>query len=339
MGFGLQNLKHPFARSGDGPMIKPRSSRRKANANGWIRRRGKLITRSLEINVTAHCNLKCYGCGRGSPALSEEYLSAADLAGDLEVLTKVLHVREFKLAGGEPLQHPELREMIDGVRQSGIADKITLITNGVLLQARDELWKKIDKIWVSVYPGVKRKLSEAEILSLGRKHGVEVRYRATDTFMRRMLNAENRDAALVRAIYADCYERASCHSIYKGRYYKCASGPFVPKWLERIGSDTPDFSTDGVPLHTTPDLRQALEEYLRSEEPLAACRYCLGGAGKSFPNRQMNDEGLRDWLTEDHSDVHALIDPARLAPAQPPARSAPGVWQKVTGGLFGGSNK
>lgn len=178
-------------------------------------RRSKLTTRSLEINVTAHCNLRRYGCGRGSPALAEEYLSVPALAADLSVLSKVLHVGEFKLAGGEPLQHPALLEIIDIVRDSGIADRITLITNGVLLhQAPVDLWKKIDRIWVSVYPGVKRGLSRDEIMSMGRKHGANIRYRITDTFMRRTLNTENRDKDLVREIYSDYYQRFSCHSIH-----------------------------------------------------------------------------------------------------------------------------
>jgi organic radical activating enzyme len=284
------------------------------NSTGLIARRHKLVTRSLEINVTTHCNLRCYGCGRGSPAFAEEYLSVPRLADDLSVLSKVLHVREFKLAGGEPTQHPDLLEIIDVVRDSGIADQITLITNGVLLhQAHDELWKKIDKIWVSVYPGVKRRLSRPEIMSMGRKHRVKIRYRITDTFMRRVLNSENRDRELVRQIYSDCHQRSSCHSIHNGRYYKCASGPFIPKWLERIGLDAPDFSADGVPLHGNANLRQELEHYLISDEPLTACRYCLGSIGKSFANRQLNEDGVQEWLSENHADVRALIDPTRFS--------------------------
>ncbi len=182
------------------------SPSRKIHLLGLISRRHKLATRSLEINLTAHCNLKCYGCGRGSPALAEDYISVPQLSEDLAVLSKILHVREFKLAGGEPLQHPEILKIVDVVRGSSVADQITLITNGVLLhQAQDDLWKKIDGLWVSVYPGVKRRLSRDQIMSMGRKHRVKVWYKITDTFTRRVLNSENRDSDLVRQIYADCY--------------------------------------------------------------------------------------------------------------------------------------
>jgi MoaA/NifB/PqqE/SkfB family radical SAM enzyme len=302
---------------------------------GRIERRKKLVTRSLEINLTAHCNLRCYGCGRGSPALAEEYLSVPRLAEDLAVLAKVVHVGEFKLAGGEPLQHPAILEIVDVVRGSGVADQITLITNGVLLhQAPFELWEKIDQMWVSIYPGVKRRLSRDEIISMGRKHRVKVWYKITDTFTRRVLNSENRDGELVREIYSDCYQRKSCHSIYNGRYYKCASGPFVPEWLHRIGIDAPDFSGDGVPLHNNPNLRQDLEDYLDSDTPLTACRFCLGGSGKSFENRQLNEDGIQDWLAEKHPDVRALIDSERLASAKSRTNGIRSVWGKMASGVF-----
>jgi hypothetical protein len=168
---------------------------------------------------------------------------------------------------------------------------------------------------------------------MGRKHRVKVWYKITDTFTRRVLNSENRDGELVREIYSDCYQRKSCHSIYNGRYYKCASGPFVPEWLRRLGVDAPDFSADGVPLHGNANLRQDLEEYLNSDTPLTACRFCLGGSGKSFENRQLNDDGIQDWLAERHTDVRALIDPERLVSARRRTRGIVSVWENMASGV------
>jgi hypothetical protein len=207
---------------------------------------------------------------------------------------------------------------------------MTLITNGVLLhQAPEELWEKIDRIWVSVYPGVTRRLSQAEIMSMGKKHRVKVWYKVTDTFTRRMLNAENRDVELVHQIFSNCYQTTGCHSIHNRRYYKCASGPLVPNWLQRIGIDAPDFSGDGVSLRGNANLRRELEDYLNSNDPLTACRYCLGGAGKRFENRQMNADGIQSWLAEQHSNVRELIDEERLAGV----KGVSSVWSKVASGF------
>lgn len=276
----------------------------------------KLRTRSLEINISTHCNLKCYGCGRGSPAFAEEFFGIPQLKRDLAALSKVLRVRELKFAGGEPLLNPDLHELINVARASGITKHITLITNGVLLhQAKEELWEKIDGVWVSVYPGVKRQASEQEIFALGEKHNVKVWYKGTDAFNRRMLNKENPDEDLVRKIYSTCYQRSTCHSIHKGKYYKCATGPFVPQWLKEAGAPGDDFSDDGVQLHDNSDLRQELEAYLKNDSPLTACKFCLGGAGKSFAHHQLNEAGVRTSLSEDHSDIASLIDFERLADA------------------------
>lgn len=272
----------------------------------------KRAIRSLEINLTAHCNLKCYGCGRGSPALAEEFLSVEELRADLRALAKVLRVHEFKLAGGEPLLHPRLLEIIDTVRASGIANKITLITNGVRLhEADDALWQKIDEIWVSAYPGVRRRLSQQDILELGRKHGVVIEYNFMQSFTRRLLNTRNADPALVDDIFSTCYQRGGCHSIYRGRYYQCASGAFIPKWLDRIGADGGDFSADGIAIHGG-GLRARVDRYLAREDALNACNWCLGSIGSEFDNRQVNNRGVEEWTAETHDDLEPLIDRDKL---------------------------
>ena len=73
-----------------------------------------------------------------------------------------------------------------------------------------------------------------------------------------------------------------------------------------------DFASDGVAIHENPNLREELEAYLKSDEPLTACRYCLGGVGKSFDNRQLNRDGIRSWIREEHSNISELIDLERL---------------------------
>ncbi len=277
----------------------------------------KIIARSLEVNLTDHCNLSCYGCDHASPVNPEGYLSVEDLAKDLSALAKVYHVFEFMLTGGEPLLHPELLAVIDTIRNSGIAEKIRLVTNGVLLhKAPEGLWSRIDKVWVSVYPGVKRHLSEKDIQTLADRHGVLLWYKATDEFTTKLLHSENRDPELIRAIYSTCTLRASCHTLHKGRYYKCSPSPFMSDWLRRIGVDPPEFSADSVPVRDNPDLAQQLADYLTSPEPLAACHFCLGCVGKVIPSRQMNKAAARQWLSEKDPDLRELIDWKSLAAAQ-----------------------
>ena len=278
---------------------------------------GKILARSLEVNLTAHCNLSCYGCDHASPVHPEHYLSAEELAQDLAALSAVYHVFEFLLTGGEPLLHPHLLDVVDAIRSSGVADKITLMTNGVLLhKAPASLWGKIDKIGVSIYPGVKRKLSQDDIKTLANQNGLLLWYKVTDEFRTKLLHSANSDRDLVSAIYSTCTLRASCHTIHEGRYFKCSPGPFVPDWLRRVGVDAPAFSRDSVPVRDNPDLHRQLADYLRDAEPLSACQYCLGCVGKSIPSRQMNKTATQQWLSEKDPDIQEMVDWNALAEAQ-----------------------
>src|SRR5262245_10405931 len=74
---------------------------------------------------------------------------------------------------------------------------------------------------------------------------------------------------------------------------------------------------DGVPVRDNPDLRDQLTAYLRDEQPLAACSYCLGCVGKSVPLRQMNKAAALQWLSEKDPEVRELIDWDEVANAQP----------------------
>lgn len=269
----------------------------------------KIVARSLEVNVTSHCNLSCYGCDHASPVNSEEYLSVDQLAGDLAALSHVYHVFEFRLTGGEPFLHSGLLDIVDTIRRSGIADKIALVTNGVLLhKAPEALWRRIDRLVVSIYPGVKQHVSYDDLRTLTNRHGILLWYKPTNEFTTKLLHAENRDPELLRTIYSSCTLRTSCHTIHQGRYFKCSPSPFMPAWLRRIGLESPSWPADSVAVRDNPDLHRQLAEYLASDKPLMACRYCLGCVGKSTPSRQMNRAAVQSWLSEKDPDIRQLVD-------------------------------
>ncbi len=250
-------------------------------------RPNKILARSLEVNLTSHCNLSCYGCDHASPVNAEEYLSVEELRRDLAALSPVYHVFEFRLTGGEPFLHPELMEVVAAIRGSGIADKITLVTNGVLLhKASEELWKRIDRLVVSIYPGVKRRLSHDDLRDLAHRHGMLLWHKPTDEFTIKLLHSRNGDDDLVKAIY------------------------------DTVGVGAPAWPGDSVLVRDNPDLHEQLKAFLSCEEPLGACRYCLGCAGRPTESRQMNRATVQEWLSEKDPDVRDLVDWAALGKAQ-----------------------
>src|SRR5687767_9091206 len=111
----------------------------------------KIFRKAVEFNLTEHCNLKCARCDHASEALPAKFADLDSFRADLEALAAVLHARELKLLGGEPLLHPRLPDFLRVARASGIADTITVVTNGVLLHRTDpSVLAMADRIRVSL---------------------------------------------------------------------------------------------------------------------------------------------------------------------------------------------
>jgi MoaA/NifB/PqqE/SkfB family radical SAM enzyme len=264
---------------------------------------------SVEYNLTEHCNLSCTACARGSPMLERSLTALDTFTSDLRALARGLHCTEVRIGGGEPLLHPQLIEFLRAARASGIADRVVLLTNGVLLhQAPTELWQLIDGMWLSLYPGVKIRIPIEECERLARAHGVELKVCRGDNFAHILLNQRNDDDEAVELIYGACKAARewSCHTVHQGRFYKCSTAPFTGERLARLGQGFAEDPRDFVALDD-PALPEAIARYLADERSLAACRYCLGSSGPQVPNRQLNKQALLASMAEDHRITAALV--------------------------------
>ena len=266
----------------------------------------KLTRLSVEYSLTEHCNISCHACAHASPLLAKKFANLPDFIRDFEALAEVFHSRELRIVGGEPLLHAELLDFLREGRRIGIADTIVVYTNGVLLHRMpDDFWHLIDKLHVSVYPGVRRRLGDEDCVELCRAHGVELHIEPFRTFDQTLIGKRIDDPKLVKAIYRACHTATECHTVHGGRFYKCPMAPLMASWLalHRIKFDSP--ASDGVALHDNPALQHDLERYLGSTAPLAACSYCLGSSGQAVTHRQLDNAGCSAWLEEDGQ---ALID-------------------------------
>jgi organic radical activating enzyme len=257
----------------------------------------KIAQRAAEYNLTEHCNLKCAGCNHFSPHLPQKFADLEQFQRDLNALSEVMHLGELKLLGGEPLLHPDLLQFLQCARESGLADEITLVTNGLLLHRCDPLaFELIDRLWVSVYPGVELPLATDELDYLSKRYNFSLDLKKTDSFRCTTVNKRHRDAALVRPIFDRCElaHARSCHTIDQGYYFKCSPAPFLTARMALEGEPVANRDLDAVRIFDNPNLRAELESYLRSDEPLEACYYCLGSSGRRFPHRQLKRGEVHD---------------------------------------------
>lgn len=253
-----------------------------------------------------HCNLSCRGCSHLSPLLPEHFESPDGLFHDLSYLAGYCRPGCISLLGGEPLLHPHLLRIIDAVRESRITGWIRVVTNGLLLdQMPERFWESVDEVHVSLYPWNAIKKEElAMIKTRARKGSTVLGFRYQNHFREIFCEQPNMDAALVRRIYRTCHMSHDdcCHTLEGGRYYKCPPAALIP--LVRKDDPKTAGAADGIDIRSSQNPVEDLAAYFSSQKPLAACRYCLGSAGKQFipalesrkhPSRPVSWEDLIDW--------------------------------------------
>ena len=272
----------------------------------------RLRTHSCEANIVSHCNLRCRYCDQWAPFWDQEFMPLGVLEHDLRRLAEALLVFEFKILGGEPLLSPQLLDVISIVRESGVTENVTIVTNGLLLDRLSaDVWDSIDRMCISLYPGVKYRMSVEEASVLAREHDVElfVQDHIKYPFRLTSLNRRIEDDRLIRIAHRYCADRRTCNTIHHGRFFACTPATVFRARMKRLGIDESQTSTDYVSIHECEDLRAALEEYLERASPLDGCAYCLGSLGRPVPADQGTRAMLEDRLRENHSDPWSLLNP------------------------------
>jgi hypothetical protein len=246
---------------------------------------GRLRTRSLEVHVTDHCNLRCRQCCSLSPYLAPWCLDPADLERDLLLARRALAPTYFKLVGGEPLLHPRLLDCLDVAHAARIAPIISVTTNGLLLHKMpDAFWERLHHLTLSVYPT--GGLTEAQVQAAWDKaeaFGVTLNLKRQDQFQE-FTPAQPHTEATTRAVFGACWLRHRCHMIRDGRFFLCTKPPHLDTYHRGA---TAYAAADGVRLHDGPGLAEELRAYLERAEPLESCRRCWGGSGALFDHRQL----------------------------------------------------
>lgn len=266
---------------------------------------------SLEINVAHHCNLSCRACSHLSPVFHRSLADPDEVHASLSILAKSYHAAGCKLLGGEPLLHPALLEIIDAVRATGIADRIQVCTNGLLLpRMSSEFWDKVDMVLVSHYPG--GALDDAEyprMSALAREHGTDFQVYYFDHFRESYSETGTCSPELAQRIYNACKiaHLWSCHTVHQGYFFKCPQSAFLELVIDS-GNDARRL--DGLLIEDSKAFREALLAYLNGTAPLRSCFRCLGTVGQRFAHEQTQ---RRVWRDQQGRPTEELVDPEYLA--------------------------
>lgn len=276
---------------------------------------GKIYNpKASELNVVYHCNFSCRGCSHFSPISKNYFVEPNQVFNDFSTLAKYYRSKYIKIIGGEPLLHPDLIEIIDAVRSSGISDYIQVVTNGhFLAKIIDKFWQKVDEVCISVYPKKEVNLEHLEEIEYkARLHNVVLEHFYFDNFRESYSQLGTKDTDLVGRIYSTCKIAHTWHShtIAEGYFYKCPQSLFLPSV---INNDILKPNENGIKITDSPQFAQDLIAYLNSTEPLKSCYHCLGSVGKLFAHEQI-PRSL--WRSPQQYSTEELIDREYLAISQ-----------------------
>lgn len=114
---------------------------------------------SIAFHIIDHCNLNCQMCNKYSPIAEKNIIDHRKIAQDAERLAELTKgkLKRVILTGGEPLLHPELKQIIEIVHYFFPSIDIQLQTNGLLLKNKDKAFFEFCKknrtlLWITKYP-------------------------------------------------------------------------------------------------------------------------------------------------------------------------------------------
>lgn len=233
----------------------------------------------------------------------------------LSLLSRVVRCEELRFLGGEPLLNKDICRFMQAARQSGIFQRIRVITNGLLLhKMSEEFWQLADIVRISVYPATNEVLSEEKLKAFEEtalKYQTRLEVVRDTHFMQAISDVRIEDAETVRQTFSDCGEAHgwSCHVLYGNRLYRCSRVHTLDKYLTRIGVDHENFTDlDGLVIDGRPDLLSDLTTYLKSSEPLKACSFCFGTSGPQIEHSQLMVQEIRAKLKKPITSVGTDAD-------------------------------
>jgi hypothetical protein len=249
---------------------------------------GRIALPRLVAEVVRHCNLSCRGCNHFAPYGTPRFITPEALARDLGLAALYVQAPDLRISGGEPLLHPDLAAILEVARASGAAERVTLLTNGLLLERMpDSAWRAADRVRISLYPASEDRVD---------LDGATERARETDTellvsrpaFREPCADLPPADERLAHRIFRTCLYRRACMTVLDGRLYLCPQSAWAHERWPAADDGAPVNAEDGLLLERRPDMASRIRAHRARRSPLGACSRCLGVVGVPIGHSQLS---------------------------------------------------
>jgi hypothetical protein len=229
----------------------------------------------LETNITMACQLSCVACNQAMPLWRKRgpiTTTVKQVEDDINGLAGFMHADRWGVLGGEPLLHRDIVPILQVGRAACISDGVEVWTNGLMLRRqREDFWRSIDYLVLSIYPG---KLSDADVAWIQdacRDHGVGYvpKDERTSPNFRTSLEPTPTGPDETRVKFNSCFFHWYSRSASYGYFFTCCFAPNISLLIQGR-----EFGADGVKIAGATEAEIAA--YLGRTEPLGSCTHCAG---------------------------------------------------------------
>ena len=237
----------------------------------------------VHMHVVDHCNLRCRGCTHFAPIAEPRLLDLDACERDLAAFAAIPgiegYIRELNLMGGEPLLHPGLPEVIRISRALLQKARITLSSNGLLLERMGEgFWRAMRecdiRLYLSPYP---IKVDYPALLELAESHGVSASTvgdatgsgRGKEVFFRLAIDPTGSQDPV--AAYTRCPFGGWSIQLSQGRLWPCQVTAYHAPLNERFDLGLRSVPEDSLALGDISSTDQ-IDDLRHRPHPM--CRYC-----------------------------------------------------------------
>lgn len=273
------------------------------------KKKKKLIPRKklqFEVDIASHCNLNCKCCSQFSCIAEEEYIDIDQMRRDFERLGKIFNgeCERIYLIGGEPLLYPRIVECMEIARTYFPVGKISVFTNGILLQScKEDFWEACRNnritIIVTKYP---IDLDYERILEKVSEERVDFEFFGTSEDFKFMTNMglDLDGGQDISESFVNCNEANNCVKLQNGKLYTCTRPAAIYKFNAYFHENLKVSETDYIDIYKTESSDEILE---RLAVPIPFCRYCnQSKEGKYAMPWGQTEKKISEWLQKDRGE-------------------------------------
>ncbi len=240
---------------------------------------GVLNIKSIDIQITERCSLKCTNCSN----LMQYYQKPAN--SDLEMLFKnidrfmncVDDVYEFRVLGGDPFMNKDIHKVIHKLKEYEKVKKIIIYTNAKVIPKNENLeCLKHEKVILDVTNYGEASSKHDELLKVFDENNIAYSTALTTKWQDcgRILPYQNRTEEENKQKFSNCCN-SDLVSLLHGKLYRCpfsANGTNL-KAFPYDKSDIVDLNDEKL---TNDEIKKQIKKLVYNKEFLTACSYCNG---------------------------------------------------------------